>query len=59
MSWSAVSNREVISAAFDALDSAFDSVLGLQFDAMTDAEKVDLCVRLERNTRRAPVIGPR
>lgn len=59
MSWSAVSNREVISAAFDALDSAFDSVLGLQFDAMTDAEKVDLCVRLERNMRRAPVIGHR
>nr|WP_084223264.1 HNH endonuclease signature motif containing protein [Mycolicibacterium holsaticum] len=59
MSSGATSDRETIVAAFDALDSAFDSVLGLQFDVMTDAEKLALTVRLERNMRRAPAVGHR
>ncbi|MDQ2635558.1 MAG: 13E12 repeat family protein, partial [Actinomycetota bacterium] len=56
MSSDVVSDREAIVAAFDALDAAVDGVLGLSFDVMSDAEKVRLAVRLERNMRRAPVV---
>jgi hypothetical protein len=35
-------DRYTVLAAYDELDAAFDKVMGLSFDAMTDAEKVTL-----------------
>jgi hypothetical protein len=45
--------------AYDELDAAFDTVVGLSFDAMTDSEKVALQHRMETNLRRAATIGHR
>lgn len=53
------SDREAVLAACDELDAAFDKVLGLSFDAMTDAEKLALQNRMERNLRRAPAVEHR
>ncbi|HEX2286010.1 MAG TPA: HNH endonuclease signature motif containing protein [Mycobacterium sp.] len=59
MSSGGVSDREAIVAAYDEFDAAFDKLLGLSFDALTDAEKLALDVRMERTLRRAPVIEHR
>ena len=40
-------------------EAAFDKVLGLSFDAMTDTEKLALQNRMERNLRRAPLVEHR
>ena len=53
------SDREAVLAAYDDLDAAFDTVLGLSFDAFTDSEKLTLQNRMERNLRRAPVVEHR
>jgi hypothetical protein len=53
------SDREVVLAAYDDLDAAFDKVLGLSFDAFTDTEKLNLANRMERNLRRAPIVEHR
>jgi Domain of unknown function (DUF222) len=53
------SDREAVLAAYDDLDAAFDKVLGLSFDAITDSEKLNLQNRMERNLRRAPAVEHR
>ena len=50
------SDREVVLAAYDDLDAAFDKVLGLSFDAFAHTEKLNLQNRMERNLRRAPTV---
>jgi hypothetical protein len=45
------SDREAVVAAYDDLDAAFDTVLGLSFDAITASEKLNLQHRMERNLR--------
>ena len=49
-------DREVVLAAYDDLDAAFDKVLGLSFDAFAHTEKLNLQNRMERNLRRAPTV---
>ncbi|QUR65988.1 HNH endonuclease signature motif containing protein [Mycobacterium spongiae] len=51
----AVADREAITAAFDALEAALDSVAGLEFDALTTREWLALLARCERVRRRVPV----
>jgi hypothetical protein len=53
------SDREAVLAAYDELDAAFDTVLGLSFDALTSTEKLNLQNRMERNLRRAPAVEHR
>jgi hypothetical protein len=53
------SDREAVLAAYDDLDAAFDKVLGLSFDAITESEKLNLQNRMERNLRRAPAVEHR
>jgi hypothetical protein len=53
------SDREAVLAAYDDLDAAFDKVLGLSFDAITETEKLNLQHRMERNLRRAPAVEHR
>jgi hypothetical protein len=53
------SDREAVLSAYDDLDAAFDKVLGLSFDAISDPEKLSLQNRMERNLRRAPVVEHR
>ncbi len=53
------SDREAVLAAYDNLDAAFDKVLELSFDALTEPEKLNLESRMERNLRRAPVVEHR
>jgi hypothetical protein len=53
------SDREAVLAAYDNLDAAFDKVLGLSFDALTEPEKLNLQDRMERNLRRAPAVEHR
>jgi hypothetical protein len=53
------SDREAVVAAYDDLDAAFDTVLGLSFDAITASEKLNLQHRMERNLRRAPAVEHR
>ncbi|HUH70139.1 MAG TPA: hypothetical protein VLZ05_15530, partial [Mycobacterium sp.] len=48
--------REAITAAFDALDAAVDTVAGLDFDALTTREWLVLVERCERVRRRLPAI---
>jgi hypothetical protein len=50
------SDREAVLAAYDDLDAAFDKVLELSFDALTEPEKLNLESRMERNLRRAPAV---
>jgi hypothetical protein len=52
MTPSAESDRAAVVEAFDELDAAVDKVLGLSFEAMTDAEKVAPLNRMERNACR-------
>ncbi|MDC8985667.1 DUF222 domain-containing protein, partial [Mycobacterium marinum] len=52
---SVVVDREAITAAFDALDTAVDAVAGLDFDALTTPEWLALLERSERVRRRLPV----
>ena len=59
MSSGAVSDREVVLAAFADLDAAFDKVLEVSFDALTPVEKLTLQHRMERNLRRAPTVQHR
>jgi hypothetical protein len=42
MSWCAVVDRDAVMAAFDALDSAVDQVLELDFEALTTRERLAL-----------------
>jgi hypothetical protein len=53
------SDREAVLAAYDDLDTVFDKVLGLSFDALTEPEKLNLESRMERNLRRAPAVEHR
>jgi Domain of unknown function (DUF222) len=53
------SDREAVLASYDDLDAAFDKVLGLSFDALTEPEKLNLESRMERNLRRAPAVEHR
>jgi hypothetical protein len=53
------SDRKAVLSAYDELDAAFDKVLGLSFDAISDLEKLNLHNRMERNLRRAPVVEHR
>ena len=46
-------------AAYDDLDAAFDKVLESSFDSFSDAEKLNLQNRMERNLRRAPAVEHR
>jgi Domain of unknown function (DUF222) len=55
MSSGGVDDREAITAAFDALDSAMDAVQGLNFDALTTPEWLVLLERCETVRRRLPV----
>jgi len=55
MSSGGVVDREAITAAFDALDAALDTVVGLNFDALTTHEWLVLLERCERVRRRIPV----
>jgi hypothetical protein len=48
-------DREAITAAFAALDSAVDGVLGLGFDVLSTRELLALLERIERVRRRLPV----
>ena len=52
---SSVVDREAITAAFDALDGALDTVVGLNFDALSTYEWLVLLQRCERVRRRIPV----
>ncbi len=45
-----------MTAAFDALDAAFDGVAGLDFDALTTPEQLALLERCERLRRRLPAV---
>ncbi|QUR68334.1 HNH endonuclease signature motif containing protein [Mycobacterium spongiae] len=54
MSSGAVADREAITAAFDAVDAALDTVAGLDFDALTTPEWLALLERCERVRRRIP-----
>ena len=51
-----VLDREAITAAFDALDAAVDTVAGLDFDALTAREWLALLDRCERVRRRIPAV---
>src|SRR5438309_126220 len=55
MSSGGIVDREAITAAFDALDAAFDGVAGLGFDALSTPECLGLLERCERWRRRLPV----
>ncbi|WP_297848846.1 HNH endonuclease signature motif containing protein [Mycobacterium sp.] len=55
MSSGAVIDRDVITAAFDALDAALEDVVGLCFDALTPRECLALLERCEKARRRLPV----
>jgi len=46
--------RKGITAAFDALDTSLDGVLGLDFDALTTPERLALLQRCEKVRRRLP-----
>jgi hypothetical protein len=46
--------REAITAAFDVLDAAIDTVVGLDFDPLTTPESLAFLERLERARRRLP-----
>ena len=48
------SSREEIAASFDALDTAVDGILGLDFDALTTPERLALLQRCEKLRRRIP-----
>ncbi|BBX74087.1 hypothetical protein MSHI_19930 [Mycobacterium shinjukuense] len=47
-------DREVITAAFDALDAGVDAVLGLDCEALSTQERLVLLERVERVRRRLP-----
>ena len=47
---------EAMTAAFDALDAAFDKVAGLDFDALATPEQLALLERCERLRRRIPAV---
>jgi Domain of unknown function (DUF222) len=47
-------SREAITAAFDVLDAAIDTVVGLDFDPLTTPESLAFLERLERARRRLP-----
>ncbi len=50
------SSREDIAAAYDNLDSAFETVAALSCDALTATEKQRLLARLETHRRRLPAV---
>jgi hypothetical protein len=56
MSSGAVSDREAITAAFDALEAAVDAATALDFDALTTPEWLALLERTERVRRRLPAV---
>ncbi|HUH67429.1 MAG TPA: HNH endonuclease signature motif containing protein, partial [Mycobacterium sp.] len=56
MGTSGVVDREAITATFDALDAAVDTVAGLDFDALTTREWLVLLERCERVRRRLPAV---
>ena len=47
---------EAMTAAFDALDAAFDAVAGFDFDALATQEQLALLERCERLRRRIPAV---
>ena len=49
-------SREDVLGAFDALDAVVESILALDYDALSAAERVRLEARLERNLRRIPTV---
>ncbi|WP_370499787.1 HNH endonuclease signature motif containing protein [Mycolicibacterium sp. jd] len=49
-------SREDVLGAFDALDTVVESILALDYDAVSAAERVGLDARLERNLRRIPTV---
>jgi hypothetical protein len=51
----AVSSREQVIAAFDALGDAVSGLADLSFEALTTPERLALLERLEHNMRRLPV----
>ncbi len=53
----AVSCREEIVAAFDALREAVSGVAGLSLDVLTTPERLEFLERLEHDTRRLPVVS--
>jgi hypothetical protein len=55
MSSAGIIDRDAITAAFDALDTALDSVVGLNFDALTTREWLTFVERCEEVRRRIPV----
>ncbi|WP_142281893.1 DUF222 domain-containing protein, partial [Mycobacterium sp. IEC1808] len=56
MSSSSVGDREAITAAFDALDVAMDTVVGLDCEALTTTEWLALLARCEKVRRRLPAV---
>jgi hypothetical protein len=56
MSSAAILDREAITADFDALDAALDSVLARKVDALTPRELLALLERCERVRRRLPAV---
>ncbi len=53
----AVSSREEIVAAFDALRDAVSGVAGLSLEVLTTPERLEFLERLEHDTRRLPVVS--
>ena len=51
------SDRDEIGAVLDALDADLDRVSELSFDALTNPERLNILVRLEKMARRLPVPG--
>jgi hypothetical protein len=56
MSSSGVVDREAITAAFDALDAAMDTVVGLDCEALSAREWLALLGRCEKVRRRLPAV---
>lgn len=59
MSSDAVSDREKVLAAFDAIDAGFDTLMSSSAEAFSYSERLALQHRMETNLRRAPVIEHR
>ena len=53
---SSVADWKAITAAFDALDAAMDTVVGLKFEALDTHERLVLMERCERVRRRVPAV---
>jgi hypothetical protein len=59
MSSGGVHDDEAINAALDTLDAAFDTVADMPMDALTHRQVLTVMDRMERLTRRMPIVGHR